>query len=681
MQREVPKSAPIARRNGTVWSWLLPLVALLVVYLALVAGVSNQYYQLMLTMVPVWATLGISWNIISGYSGLVSFGHAAFFGLGAYTLTVLYLKFGITPWIGMPAAALVGALSGLIIGYPTFRLRGHYFALSMLAYPLAMLYVFEWLGLQEVTLPMQRENPAAYMQFKDNRVFSLIGVGLMIAALLISLRIERSRFGMSLLAIKQNEIAAEASGIDTFRWKLKAIVVSGMIAGAIGGFFAVVQLVVTPQSVFGMLTSAQALIMALFGGVGSAWGPVIGSAILTPLTEILHAEFGDKLPGIQGVVLGAAIIYIILAAPEGIFWRVKDKFRRYGPVRRIVEIAAGLILLMAFYAALPLAGNLENIRHFAKSMDLKVLLGFAPLVLFGLLHWRFLSAPAVAGSTALAEPPNAQLSQVPVPAGGHASAPRSSAERIPVSADAPVLLDVAGLSRSFGGLKAVQNVGFTVREGEILGIIGPNGAGKTTLFNLLNGILAADSGEVRYAGKSVLGLPANRVCKLGIGRTFQVVRPFPRLSVLENVVVGAYVATATDDEAYALAHQALVRVGMENDGHLLAGGLTTKQLRLLELARALAGKPKLLLLDETLAGLGADAVEDMLTVIRRLAASGITIVIIEHTMQAMVRLADRFLVLDHGAVLAEGKPQDVTRNPQVIEAYLGKKWSAAYARA
>ena len=275
--------------TGARQGWGKPLAAIgafAAAYLVVGLLVQNQYYQLMLTLVLVWAIMGLSWNVFSGYSGLISFGHASFFGLGAYTVTLLLVKLDITPWIGIPIGMVVGVIAGVVIGYPTFRLRGHYFALAMLAYPLALLYIFEWLGYQEVPLPMKREAPAAFMQFADHRIYVALALGLLVLAMLASLWIERSRFGLSLNALKQNEAAAEAAGIDTWRWKMKAIMVSGAIAAAAGGFYAVVLLVVTPPTVFGMLTSAQALIVTLFGGVATVWGPVIGSIILIPLAEI-----------------------------------------------------------------------------------------------------------------------------------------------------------------------------------------------------------------------------------------------------------------------------------------------------------------------------------------------------------------------------------------------------------
>ena len=240
--------------------------------------VRNAYYQQIMTLVLLWATMGLSWNMLSGYSGLVSFGHAAFFGLGGYTTTIAFVKLGITPWLGIPLGMVVGVLAGIVIGITTFRLRGHYFALSILAYPLAMLFVFEWLGYQEVTLPMMREAPALYAQFSDQRIYTTLALALVVACMVVSLHVERSRFGMSLLAIKQNEPAAEAAGIDTLKWKMRAIMLSAAIAAAAGGLYAVVLLVVTPQAMFGVSTSAQALIVALFGGVGVYWGPVIGRA-------------------------------------------------------------------------------------------------------------------------------------------------------------------------------------------------------------------------------------------------------------------------------------------------------------------------------------------------------------------------------------------------------------------
>jgi len=191
--------------------------AFAVIYLLIALMVRNSYYQLIMTLVLIWATMGLSWNLLSGYSGLISFGHAAFFGLGGYTMTIAFVKWGLTPWLGIPLGMVVGVLAAIIIGIPTFRLRGHYFALSMLAYPLALLYVFEWLGYQEETLPMMRDAPARYMQFADQRVYTAIALVILVAAIVVSLHVERSRFGRSLLAIKQNQPAAEAAGVNVLK--------------------------------------------------------------------------------------------------------------------------------------------------------------------------------------------------------------------------------------------------------------------------------------------------------------------------------------------------------------------------------------------------------------------------------------------------------------------------------
>jgi branched-chain amino acid transport system permease protein len=237
------------------------------------------------------------------------------------------------------------------------------------------------------------------------------------------------------------------------------------------------------------------------------------------------------------------------------------------------------------------------------------------------------------------------------------------------------ILTVIRISKSFGGLRAVRDASFEVAEGEILGIIGPNGAGKTTLFNVLNGFLQPDDGEVAFAGHDLRGLKPNRICRLGVGRTFQVVRAFPRMSVLNNVVVGAYATTTSDVDAFAAASKALAQVGLIGRSSASAAELTNKELRLMELARALAGRPRLLLMDEPLAGLATAEIESLLAVIRSLATEGTTVVIIEHTMRAMVRLAERFIVLDHGRVLAIGEPGEIVKDESVIEAYLGKKWA------
>jgi len=583
----------------------LGIAAIVAAGLVLALVIEERYHHRVLTLVFLWAAMGLAWNIISGYAGQISFGHQVFFGIGAYVTVLLVVKTGLTPWIGMGLAVAVAVLAAVLIGLPTFRLGGIYFGLATLAYPLIFRIVMDWLGYQEVAVPMIRERPAWFMQFSEPRSFDLLALGVLAATLVLSRAIETSRLGYRLRAVKENEQAAEAMGVDAFRAKMTAYVLSAAPAAVVGAVYIhAILFIVTPDAVFGLLVISQTLVVSLVGGIGTLWGPVIGAAVMVPVSEVLDSTVGDRLPGIQGVVYGAALMLIMLYAPEGLYWRIQQA------IRSRAGRGAGA------------------------------------------------ARPVIA-------PPVDTIA---------ASAPTGA-----------VLLEVRDLWKAFIGLQALSEVGFDVREREILGVIGPNGAGKTTLFNVLNGFLVPDRGTVRFRGETVTGLRPSALCRRGLGRTFQVVRTFPHLTVLENVMVGAFARTGAVDtyvrtgavrRARGVATGTLTLVGLVDRADALPGGLTTLELRLMELARCLATAPRLVLLDEPLAGLSSDGVDVMIAMIRRVRAGGVTVVIIEHTMQALLRLADRLIVLDQGRRLAEGAPGEVTRNPAVIEAYLGKRWLA-----
>ncbi|MBJ7594288.1 MAG: branched-chain amino acid ABC transporter ATP-binding protein/permease [Candidatus Dormibacteraeota bacterium] len=600
----MPGAARVGWR-AVVLDWALP-IALCVVFIAAISQVDDRYLARVIALVVVWALIGMSWNLIGGYAGQPSLGQAAFVGLGAYTAILLMIRVGLTPWLGLVAAAGVAIVAALVIGIPTLRLKGVYFALASLVYPLILLLVFTYLGYQEVLVPAHNDNPDLYMSWSDTWHYAALAALFLLLAWLFTTALERSRWRVVLQSIREDEDAARSTGINTALVKLVVFSTSAVFASLAGVVYAMLILVVTPEAVFGLSVSVQALVVSLVGGMARRLGPILGACILIPITNFLDANLGAT-SGASLLAYGLVLITVVLVVPRGL-------------------LNAGTRPLEVVNRVLP------------QSLRLPVN--------------RRRSLPS--------RPPSGSRPLVPTHPGD---------EAVLIAADA---------RKVYGGIVAIDRLSLEVRSGEFLGIVGPNGAGKSTFFDLLTGYQRSTAGRITLLGRVVTHWPAYRIARLGVRRSFQIARPFGQLTVFDNVFLGS-LQNADGGQRTADTWAALEAVGLEVHADVGARSLVPAQLRLLEVARALAGRPAILLLDEPLAGLTRSEARDLMQLLRTQQHAGLTIVLVDHDIGTVAAWADRLYVIDYGRNIADGAPKEVMRDDRVVTAYLGSRWRAARA--
>ncbi|HJU81562.1 MAG TPA: branched-chain amino acid ABC transporter ATP-binding protein/permease [Acidimicrobiia bacterium] len=594
-------------------------------------------YLVLLSGVLFWTAQATSWNILSGYSGYFSFGQGAFYGVGVYTLAVLVGRQGQSWWPALLLAGLAGVLLALVIGTIAFRLRslrGEIFALLTLAIPFilsAIARVTDSIdGGQGIILPVP-DYPDFFGPFQQF-IFWLSGA-VAVLALVIAYGMVRTRYGWALFAIHDDEAVAEGLGVPTFRHKMIAIAANGLIAGLSGAVSALQVGFISPEGTFNLRVPLFVIVMSVLGGRLFWAGPAVGALYVVTLQNRLAGGF----EGWSLIILGAVLVLLVLFAPEGIMARF---------VRRpwtIVSVVAGVLAALALYGGDP-------VTWFAVALGIAAVVALLPA---GKPTGRRASAPAGRLGSTRTDPG----SDLPPPATGK------------------TLLEADDLTRRFGGIHALRGVSMRLLEGELVGLVGPNGSGKTTLVNLLSGALRPTSGSIAVDGADIVDVAPHKIVHQGIARTYQIPRPFNSLTVRDNVVVA--IMFGREPRGLTASRQAaeeyLALVGLSDLGEVRPGGINLHERQLLEMARAMATRPRILLLDEALAGLNPVEIDNAVAVVRRIHRSGVSIVLVEHLLRVVNQLATRIVVLDQGRLLAEGDPATVMRNPAVVSAYLGSE--------
>ena len=581
----------------------LLFVLLVVLFAAPYMGLP-VHLQSLLYVIFFWMTLATSWNMLSGYSGYFSFGHGAFFGVGMYGMATLATK---ADWPVVPAALGSGVLASLLalaIGALVFnvrKIRGESFALITLAvgFVLATVVVNTPIDggpgvyLMGINLPQWGPKPAS--------TFYYASLVLTVLCVLAAWWLFHARAGLGLLAIHDDEDAAEVNGVPTFWLKMGAFALSSFFAGVMGAIHALYVSYVTVGETFNITVPLTVVLMSVLGGSRHWAGPMLGGILITLL---LHAFTAGESALIGKVIIGLVLAGAVLIMPRGILgtWQLRQH-------KRLIQRTQDL------------SGDVHASEHTSED---------------SLVLERPLSRPAD-------------------------------------SPDRQKVLEVRGLSKHFSGIRALNQVDLDLYRGEILGLLGPNGSGKSTFINVVTGHYRPTAGSVLLRGQSCAGWAAHRIRRQGLSRTYQIPRPFNGLTVLQNVTLAAHYGGArlTDAQALAEAREWMLFTGLQDKANALPDDLNLHQRKFLELTRALASRPRLVLLDEVLSGLTPFEIIAAVQTIRRIRDRGTSIVFVEHVMSAVLALSDRLVVLNQGEVIAEGHPQDVMSRPEVVRAYLG----------